>query len=109
MIIGALNPVSNKATWVAQFELTDAGADELIDLSDVDTITVSIRDPQTKNQMLTTTGTVIDTGVFGWTFSATQMGTLCAKTYEVGCTLTKDDETLQILIGHLPVLDGIVS
>jgi ribosomal protein L30E len=109
MFIGALDPVSNKATWTVQYELSDAETGDLIDLSDVDTITVSIRDPQTKTQLLSTTGTVVDTGVFSWTFTATQMGTLCAKAYEVGCTLTKDSETLQLLIGQLPVLDGIVS
>jgi len=53
---------------------------------------------------------IVDTGVFQVDFSASEMGALCAKTYKVGCTVSSDDsEPQQLLIGSLPVLDGIVS
>lgn len=114
MITGALDPVSNKATWIVNYELTDAETDELIDLSGVDEITIAIRDPKTNSSVLTASKTggdvvVSDTGVFTWTFTATEMRTLQAKTYEVGCTLTEGSETIQLLIGTLPVYDGVVS
>ena len=114
MFYGTLDPVSNKATWVGLYELIDAETDEAIDLSDVDEITISIRDAQTQTQAQTATKTggdvtITDTGIFRWVFSASQMGALEPKTYEIGCTLEQDDEVVQLIIGHLPVRDGIVT
>lgn len=114
MFTGTLEPVSNRATWIANYELTDAETGDLIDLSGVDEITIDIRDPHTRTQMLSATKTggeivISDTGVFTWTFSVTQMRTLDPKTYEVGCTLTDNSETVQLLIGMLPVYDGVVT
>lgn len=114
MFTGQLPPVSNKATWVGSFELRDADTDDLIDISNASQITVEVRDPQSRSAVLSgslTGGEVTrpDTGIFDWTFSATQMRALCAKTYEVGATLTQNGETVQLIIGTLPVIDGIVS
>lgn len=114
MYTGTLDPVSNRATWIVNYEITDVETGDLIDLSGVDEITIEIRDPKTQSAILTGTKTggdivISDTGVFTWTFSATDMRTLCAKTYEVGCTLTDNSETVQLMIGTLPVYDGVVS
>lgn len=114
MLTGTLDPVSTKATWSESFEIVDDETDEAIDLSDVDEITVTIRDPQSQTAMLTATYTgddieLVDDGVFQVTFSADSMGGLSPKTYDIGCTIEKDDQTVQFLIGRLPVLDGIVS
>lgn len=114
MYIGALDPVSNKATWIVLYELKDDETDELIDLSSVDEITVQVRDSR-KSMILSATlsgGSVeiVDTGVFKWTFTASQMSTLAAsRTYEVGCTIKKEEETVQLLIGTLPVINGVVG
>lgn len=109
-----LQPASNKATWKVDYELVDDETDELIDMSNVTEITVGVRDPRSKTSRLqgSLTGgevAVTDTGTLRWTFTADQMGGLCPQTYEVGLTLEQDDETVQLLIGHLPVLDGIVA
>ena len=114
MFAGTLDPVSNKATWVCLYELTDAETDEAIDLSGVDEITIEIRDPQNASSVLTATKTggditITDTGIFRWAFTATQMRTLSAKTYEIGCVLEQDDEEVQLIIGTLPVFDGIIT
>lgn len=114
MFTGTLDPVSNKATWVCLYELVDADTDEAIDLSDVDEITIQIRERGATSHELevTKTGgdiTITDTGVFRWVFSADDMGSLDAGTYEIGCTLEQDDEVIQLIIGYLPVMDGIVS
>lgn len=114
MLTGALDPVSNRATWIVNYELTDAETGDLIDLSGVDQITICIRDPKTSDAILTGTKTggdivISDTGVFTWTFSATQMRKLDAQIYEVGCTITDDNQTVQLIIGMLPVFDGIVT
>lgn len=113
MLTGALNPVSNKATWTVIYELVDSDTDEAIDLSEVDEITIQVRDPRSRSPLLSgslTGGQVsrVDTGVFSWTFSASQMSALCANTYDVGCIIEQNGETVQILIGTLPVIDGIV-
>lgn len=114
MLTGTLDPVSNKATWVVLYELVDADTDEAIDLSDVDEITVQIRDPGSSSSRLSATKTggdvtITDTGVFRFVFSADDMAGLDPRTYEIGVTLEQDDEVVQLMIGHLPILDGIVS
>lgn len=114
MFTGTLPPVSNKADWIETYELYDDETGEALDISDAEEITVAIRDPASKSVELTATlgaDTIehIETGVIRWTFTAAQMRALCPKTYEIGMTMLKDDVTTQILIGALPVADGIVS
>ena len=112
MFIGPLEPVSNKATWMALYELRDDETDELIDLSSVNEITIEVRDKScvTVLSATLTGGSIehVDTGIFKWTFSKDQMSALTAKTYEVGCILEGEGESLQLIIGTLPVLDGVV-
>lgn len=113
MITGTLSPASTRATWSESVELTDEDGGDPIDLSDVDEITVEIRDPASMSSVLTATlgdgVTIIETGVFQFEFSKDDMNDLCPKTYEIGCTIEKDDQTVQLLIGYVPVVDGIVS
>jgi hypothetical protein len=112
-----LSPVSTSADWSESVELTDGEDGTAVDLSAVDEITISVRDPQSRSVVLTGTytggeitlpGSGTD-GVFQWEFAATSMGALDAKTYEVGVTLMADSQTIQLLIGTVPVLDGIVG
>lgn len=48
-------------------------------------------------------------GVFQWRFEASEMRNLDAQTYEVGVTLEQDDDTVQLIIGTVPVIDGVVT
>lgn len=117
MFFGALDPVSNKATWSENLELLDSETGDPIDLSAVTEITLEVRDMESHSAVLTGTytgGEVIivgasTDGVFQWEFSVAQMRALQAKTYDVGCTIEQDGDTVQLIIGHLPVLDGVVS
>ena len=114
MQTGTLPPVSNKADWIEEYELYDDETDETLDISTAEEITVSIRDPKTESVELTASlsgGAIthIETGVFEFVFTVAQMRGLCPKIYDVGMTILKDDITTQILIGYLPVSDGIVS
>ena len=114
MYIGNLSPASNRATWSESYELTDSETGDLINLSNVDEITLEVRDPSSKSVVLSLTKTaseitIVDTGVFQWRAEASDMRGLSAKTYEVGCVIEQDDDEVQLLIGYLPVLDGIVS
>jgi hypothetical protein len=117
MQIDTLPPVSNRETWLGDYTLIDQDTGETIDLDGADEITITVRDPQTLTAMLTGTlsggeiavvGDSTD-GVFEWRFERSQMAALQAKTYEVGLVIEADDDEIQLLIGRLPVLDGIVS
>lgn len=114
MFLGTLSPISNRTMWSENYELTDADDGDLIDLSAVDEITLHVRDPQTQAKVLSGTLTggeviIVDTGVFQWSFTADQVRGLCPKTYEVGCIIEQDGQSVQLLIGTLAVLDGIVT
>jgi len=113
MYIGSFDPVSNRAGQEFIFEAIDDETDEPVDLSSAD-IVLEIRDPASRSTVLSATTangkvTAIDTGTFRASFSSADMRALCAKQYEVGCTITNGDGgPVQFIIGTLPVLDGVV-
>lgn len=114
MYIGTLDPVSNKAGWDFVREVLDADTDEAIDLSAC-SIVLEVCDQETGTSVLSATTsngkiTILDIGVFQASFTATEMKTLCADTYDVGCTVKNGTaEPQQFIIGKLPVLNGIVT
>ena len=117
MLTGTLDAVSNKAAWpesLNTWEVIDDETEEGLDLSNC-VIVFEVRDPHSKTTQLSATIangkiTVIDTGVFKVSFTATDMRTLCFGTYEVGCTITNgSEEPQQYIIGALPVIDGVVT
>jgi hypothetical protein len=108
-----LKPVSNRADWIETIELVDDDTNDVIeDLSGVEVfIEVRSRDPYHR----CLSGSVDDGhiilipgGVIQWQFTANEMHSLCAGTYEVGITVVRDGITEQELIGSLPVLDGVM-
>ena len=54
--------------------------------------------------------TIIDMGKFRWFFTEGEMHGLCPGTYDTGLTLTNDDgtQTVQLSVGPLPIVDGVV-
>jgi hypothetical protein len=118
MISGSLAPVSNRETFTLQVELYDEEAEELIDVSDVTEVVIEVTPRPVPSSSRTSVlsaslsaggVTQPELGVFECVFSASQMKNLCAGTYDIGGTLTKDGETVQFMIGTLPVIHGIVS
>lgn len=114
MKTGPLDPISNKETWEETVNVyTDDGTP--FDLTDVTEITIKVRDPKSTSIVLqgSMTGGEIDIvgdevdGTFEFTFSADTMSGLSAKTYEVGCLLSTATVTRQIILGTLPVLEGL--
>lgn len=55
------------------------------------------------------TVTIPDLGVFFFNFTFTQIASLRPAIYDVGATVTRDGEEVELLLGQLPVLDGVVS
>lgn len=115
MLIGTLPPVSNRADWIDCIEVTDSEAEDAdsaaIDLTDV-SIVIAIYDGENCKVAEATTDAetviVVDTGVAEFTFPRATMTTLCEGTYQVGATFELEGETVQILIGSLPVVNGFV-
>lgn len=120
MYRGTLDEESNKATWTDDVEVTDEEG-TLIDLTDA-VIVLEVRakraiddyDTNITNAILSATTangkiTLQGTGVFRFSFTKSEMNTLCAGTYDIGVTVERDGETDQVLIGQLPLLDGIVT
>lgn len=115
MLIGTLPPVSNRADWIDCIEITDSEAeapeDAPIDLTDV-SVVIAIYDGDDCKVADATTDAgsvvIVDTGVVQFTFPRATMATLCEGTYQVGATFKFGGETVQILIGSLPVVNGFV-
>jgi hypothetical protein len=108
-----LKPVSNRADWIETFELIDDTTGQVI--TDLTGVTMKIEVRQLPCYWRALSGTTEDghvtfagNGIIQWQFSKSEMSGLCAGTYEIGITVTRDDLTEQELIGSLPVVDGIV-
>jgi hypothetical protein len=105
------DPISNRADWFETFELVDDDTGEVI--TDTDDITVDIEVRHSDCRQLSGSrddGVVTDLGfgVFQWHFTAAQMRSLPAQTYDIGVVITRDDIKIQEIIGVVPVLDGVV-
>jgi hypothetical protein len=113
MISGSLPPTSNRETLNLQIEFYDDEAGNLIDVASLSEAVIAVAPVGVRSPVLTarlSAGQIAqtETGIIECTFSADQMHGLCSGTYDIGGTLTKDGETVQFLIGTLPVYDGIV-
>lgn len=114
MYQGSLSPISNRADWFGTLELVNDGTDEVItDLTGVE-VEIVLRDRLCKTPRLTATMangkvTTPGGGVIQWQFTEPEMSSICAGSYEIGMTLTRDGVVVQQIIGVQPVLDGIVQ
>ena len=111
--IGTLAPISNRTGWLADFEIDDADVGGPVDITGA-SIVVEVRDLDTGWIALSaTTGngkiTILDTGVFRVNDPLGETQQVRAGTYEVGATITLNGESRQLIIGTLPILDGVVS
>lgn len=114
MYTGTLDPVSNRAGWTFLRELVDDDTGEPIDLSAC-SIVLEVRDRENCRVVVSATTdngkiSIVGLGAFQASFTAQEMRSVCAETYNVGCTIKNGDaEPVQFIIGTLPVLDGVVS
>lgn len=114
MLTGTLPAISNRADWPDShaFELYDDDTNEAIDLTTATALTLEIRDDCHSPRLIASlaNGDLVlqGTDTFKPTWTANNLGCLCAGTYVVGCTAVVDGKTIQLIIGMLPVLEGIV-
>ena len=106
----SIDPAGNRETFIQSFGMTDPETGEAIDLSDVTAIAFEIRDPDSRATMLSASignGITLeqdsDGTVFTVRFASSSMQTLCSKTYDVVCVITKLGDDTE-LFGNLPVV-----
>lgn len=104
-----IDAAGNRETFTRSFGLTDPETGEAIDLSGVTAITFEIRDPDSRATMLSASignGITLEAddqgAVFTVRFASASMQSLCAKTYDVVCVITKLGDDTE-LFGNLPV------
>ena len=108
---------SNRASWMFIGMITDLDDNpiDLIGCSIVFQVNGGINNMQNTGRLVASTDngklTIIDVGKFRWFFTLEEMGGLCAGQYNTGLTLTNDDgtQTVQLSVGPLPIVDGVVS
>lgn len=107
-------PVSNREDWIEQGSFTDPTDGSALVIDDAEAFEIAIRAPGCSDPVLTGSfgdGKISfpETNTVQWRFPASVMRCLRAGNYEVGATVTKDGEVTQIILGTLPVYDGVVS
>lgn len=109
---GILDPVATSAGWSQLLEILDQETGERVELAGAG-ILVEVRD-RSCGAVALSAGTdngkvsVVDTGTVQISVPADETKRLRPGTYDVGAVLTLNDETRQLIIGSLPVVDGIV-
>lgn len=114
MMTGTLEAISNKETWTGTLEFindTDGSA-WFEEETPPDEITMKLRDPNTRETVLSLSLTGDDLEVTGdglveFTAASTVMAAIDPKTYEVGILYTDGDVVTQVLLGTISVLDGL--
>lgn len=113
MYTGYFAETSNRGDWSEAIQLIDVNSGDVIDITGC-TVQLAVRHLQTKQQVLwgsTDDGiiTLPEMGVFLWTFPEKTMNALCPAAYEVGVRISRDDRTVQLVIGNVNVSEGIVD
>ena len=105
-------PQSNRASWAFLVAITDLDNNP-IDLSGCSMV-FAINDKWGTTRLVASTEngnlTFPDVGYFSWFFTAEEMYSLAPEQHDTGLTLTNDDgtQTLQLSIGPLTIVDGVV-
>lgn len=129
MFRGAFPAITTRQSFIDVVEIVDSDDGSPIDLTGCK-IQVEIIEQQpyrrlgdywpsawgfgwpTSARLLATTDdgsvTIPDLGVFIFTFTPQQIASLPSGEYAVGCNMSRNGETVQLLLGNLPVLDGVV-
>lgn len=103
---------SNRADWRFRLKNTDATDGTLIDLSPY-SITIQVKRRDRCGPVLSVATpdsriTFPSPGVIDVAFPASQMNSLCADTYDIGAIVSDGTETAQLILGTVPVVDGVV-
>ena len=106
-------PQSNQASWVFIGMVTDLEGNP-IDISACSMVFAVNEKNRGGQRLLASTAngkiTYPSLGVFRWFFTEGEMNGLAPGTYDTGLSLTNDDgtQTVQLSVGSLPIVDGVV-
>lgn len=103
---------SNRADWKFWLKNTDPQDGSLVDIP-VDQITFQVRRQDRCGPVLSAASgdgkiTSPSTGILEVRFAASEMRQLCPDTYEVGAIVSDGTDTVQLILGTVPVTDGVV-
>lgn len=103
---------SNRADWRFWLKNTDPTDGSLIDIP-VNIVTLQVRRSDRCGPVLSAAPgdgkiTAPTAGVLEVRFSASEMRSLCPDTYEVGAIIGDGTDTTQLILGTVPIVDGIV-
>lgn len=102
---------SNRADWVVTIEAIDADSNGPANLTGMSfRLAIENDNGQTEVQASTDDGQIVvdaDDGTITWTIRAASLHGLCSGNYNVGLLMTDGTATEQILLGKLPIVQGI--
>lgn len=102
---------SNKADWIFDISATDADTGDDIDFTGA-SVKFVVKDESGCQVLSATIGsgiTLSSSTVLEVQFTPTQMETLCAGSYKVGCVYSLNGETDQLLTGTVSIYDGVAQ
>jgi len=117
MLVGPFPAASSAATWLEQIEFRDAEDDSLLDLSTALEVTILIQDASGVDMLSLTmsNGDIVfpSLGIMEIRAEKGAMQNLLvderSKTFNLGLVIqTNEDDFVQIWLGTLPVLNGVV-
>ncbi|MEP9368651.1 hypothetical protein [Xanthobacter sp. VNH20] len=112
MISVDFDAVSNRGRWEEVFELYDDAAEALVAIEEGDEVVFVLRrDGAVVIEARRSTGAVTTDGVglLQVTITEEQMRSLCPGQYAVGMTFEREGIVSQLVVGTVPVVDGVVS
>lgn len=125
MYDGSLSTLSNRQSWNDSVEVRDNDTNQLIDISTATEIAVQVAPQQNggdggygsvyrTSPLLTASlsnGKVqhIQTGIFSFEFTKSEMRGVPGGIYNVEITIEKDGETESLILGTVPIREGVVT
>lgn len=103
---------SNRADWRFWLKNTDPTDGTLVDIP-ISMVTLQVRRRGRCGPVLSTSPgdgkvTSPQAGVLEVRFPASEMRGLCADTYEIGAIISDGTDTSQLILGTVPIYDGVV-
>lgn len=101
---------SNKADWAFDISATDADTGDDIVFTGA-TVSFVVKDENNCQKLSASIGSgiTVSTTAIEVSFTASQMGALCAGSYKVGCVYSLNGSINQLLTGTVSVYDGVAQ